>query len=228
MSKVIINKSYFIGEIYIAHATPTITDDTTEVGATLNTFISEKVEDCLMKSLGKYSLTFIDGLDDSEEKGVKNEAVDGPIDFLLNGHEFQDSKGIDRRWKGIRFKSLLGDEPKYNRSLLAYYVYYMYEQDKYISNTLVGHSKPKAKHAAVVDPSDKAIRAWRNFYKLVVGETRKPVIHETYKGIGVDYFNKSNFDLSMYEFIREMNKLDSDNYPDFQEYRWENNNQFQI
>jgi hypothetical protein len=227
--KSVINKEYFKGEIYVSHAKASITSDVTGVESDLQGFIDEYVEDCIFKCFGlELGIEFRSKLDSSKENGL----IDGAEDkwnWLLNGREtYVDVNGKTKRFKGIRWKSSTEEGAVYDKSLLAYYVYFFYESNKFISTTGIGQSIPKAKNAEVVNPSFKATKAWRKFFQAVNGNTPKKSVINTNYGYGVDYFNKNNYDVSLYDFIKDMNAIDETTYENFEENNWGNINQFGI
>lgn len=226
--KQVINNGYFKGEIYISSASPSITDDVSAVDADVIDFINEYEDDCIIKCFGlTLGLEFQSKLDSTKANGLIDGAEE-KWDWLLNGREtYIDSSGKTKRFKGLRFKSTKEADAPYDKSLLAYYTYFYYESNKFISTTGIGQSIPKAKNAEVVNPSFKAIKAWRKFYKLTVGEKHKPNVHQKIYGFGVDY-SRANFETSLYDFIIDMNKLEENTYTDFQPKMWNNLNQFGI
>lgn len=229
MKSIINTDNYFKGEIYISHASTSITSDVTDVENDLQLFLDEYVEDCIFKCFGlSLGILFRSKLNSENESGLIDNAED-KWNWLLNGREiYQDINGKDKRFKGIRYKSSSDENSKYDKSLLAYYVYFYFESNKFISTTGIGQSIAKAKNAEVVTPSYKCIKAWRKFFKQVVGEKPNCNVLKTHKGIGLDFFNKNNHDVSLYDFIKDMNNIDDSTYPDFKPYDWGNINQFGI
>ena len=124
----IINNSYFTGEIYIPHAKPSVSSKTKGVAIDMIAFIDDYERDALIKSLG-YALSreFIAELDEDKPNGLKDTA-DVKWDELLNGKEYTDPSGQTVMWEGIRRKQP-STSTEYNRSFLADYVYFHYEQD---------------------------------------------------------------------------------------------------
>jgi len=221
----IINNTYFKGEIYLPQAKPGITSNVTEVDGEILDFIYDYSESCLEYCLGlELFLDFKDNLDNKKENGLKDLA-DPKWDLLLNGHIYNDINGNKKRFKGIRYKS--GREDCYDRSFLAYYVYFFYESNQFIQTVGIGDVKPKVKNAEVVSPSFKVTKAWRRFYKMVQGETNAPILYKSNHGCGVDYFRNKG-ESTLYGFINDMNKIDETNYPNFDPKDWNNINQYGI
>src|SRR6187402_1476484 len=113
----IIDNGYFIDEIFIPHAKPSITDDVTAIGADISSFIDVYSKEALQKCLG-YVLfkEFSAQLSSATANGLIAGA-DVKWDRLLNGTEYVDPSGKTVYWKGIRFKSA----GVYNKSFLADY-----------------------------------------------------------------------------------------------------------
>lgn len=222
----IIDNTYFIDEIYISHAKPSITDDVTQVENDIMNFINEYSRDCLVKSLG-YSLfkEFSEQLDQAAPNGLK-ETADAKWDKLLNGGEFTDSQGVLRNWRGIRYKNV--ESGKYNRSLLANYVYWFYEQDQNTTRTDIGDVQEKAKNAKSKSRIPKVNNAWRKFIKEVQGTNIGPDIVCKEYGFGIDYFGQEGDEVSMYKFINETNNQAPDTYKDFRPKSWLQSNQMGI
>lgn len=226
----IINNGYFIDEIFIPHAKPSITDDVTAIDASLTNFIDTYSREALIKCLG-YALfkEFSAQLDPNAPNGLIGGAA-AKWDELLNGKEYTDANGKLVYWKGIRQKTA----GTYNKSFLADYTYYFYEKSEDDDRTGVGNVKQQAKNADVVSKTPKVIAAWRRFVKDVQGENRIPgVIVKTYKdngycGVGVDWYGQANQEVSLYQFINHSNTVDPLTYKDFTPFYFTNANQFGI
>ena len=80
----IIDKTYFKGEIYIPHANPSITDGVLSEGAKLNDFIDEYERDCLIKSLGYNLFIQLENEIDITKPNKLKDSTDEKWDFLLN------------------------------------------------------------------------------------------------------------------------------------------------
>lgn len=225
----IIDNSYFINEIFIPHAKPSITDDVTSVAEDIASFIDIYSEEALKLCLG-YALfkEFVAELDPAEANGLKPTAAQ-KWDDLLNGKEYTTQDGLLVKWEGIRRKS--GDT--YNKSFLADYVYYYYEQSSDDDVTGVGNVKQQAKNAVVVSKTPKVIFAWRRFFKSVQGSQSFPAIYTFsspalgISGIGIDWLAQDE-EISLYRFINDTNLETPDTYKDFRPYSFTNANQFGI
>ena len=219
----IIDNSYFINDIYIPHAKPSITDSVTGVGTEIVSFIDEYERECLIKTLG-YQLfkEFETKLDRNSINGLVNNA-DVKWDYLLNGREYTKSNGDLAYWQGLRCKT----NQAYNKSLLAQYVYFFYEKSDDDSRVGVGNVKEKAANADTVSKTPKVIAAWRKFCKSVQGSCSKPAVYIKHNGVGVDWYDSSG-ESSMYEFIAESNLVDETTYPNWKPTYFENANQFGI
>lgn len=213
----IIDNTYFIGEIYIPNAKPSVSSDVTTVASDLNLFINKYEKDCLLRCLG-YSLyaDFVDNLDLTKPTYIKDGA-DAKWDELLNGKIYTiNNKQL--QWNGIRFKNSSSDK-KPNRSFLANYVYWFYEQDYDVFRAGVGNVKGKSKNAENVSSAPKVVRAWNEMVYMIRGKQTQPVyIHKPF-GIGVDYYQNSN-EVDLYKFIKDMNILVSNTYENFTPSYW--------
>jgi hypothetical protein len=218
----IINNSFFKGDIYLPQARPTISAEVSDIDQELIDFIHEYEEECLSSCLGGLYLEFKSNLDLSKPNGLVDLA-DEKWDWLLNGRSsYVDQEGKVRSFKGIRYKTGISDE--YDKSLIAYYIYYNYKRSNYVSSTGIGDSIPKARNAEVVTPNIKTNKAWRSFYKLVVGEANKPKVYFNKHGYGIDYYRPSNLYVSLYKFIEDMNAAQEGFYDNFEPKEWDNVN----
>lgn len=222
----IVNNTYFKGEIFIPHAKPSITDSTTGVADEILDFIGEYEQECLINCLGTSLFNdFIINIDVNEPTLIDINS-DEKWDRLMNGHDYNcPDTGDEKIWRGIRWKSIsTGD---YNRSFLAYYIYFFYERKQYISNTTTGHQIEEAENAETVTPTMKVVGAWRKFVSLVQGieQHREVVVNNGF--IGVDYYKGDQF-VSLYTFIEDMNKKQEGYYANFNPKKWVNINQFGI
>lgn len=223
----IVDNSYFINEIFIPHAKPSITDNVLDIDAELVSFIEVYSSDCLVKCLG-YSLfkEFENNLDSTAANGLKSGAEE-KWNELLNGKEYLDKYNKKVYWPGIREK--VGAE--YKMSFIADYVYYMFEESNDSSRAGVGNVKEQSENAQIVSKTPKVIFAWRRFFEKVVGKEILPVTYcggaYSYEsGIGVDWYGISQHKKSLYQFIMDSNANDPDTYKDFSPYPFKNKNQF--
>jgi len=226
----IIDNAYFIDEIFIPHAKPSVTDSVTDVSQDIVSFIEVYSQEALLKCLG-YALfkEFSANLDATKPNGLITSA-DAKWDRLLNGTEYVDPSGKTVYWKGIRFKSA----GTYNKSFLADYTYYFYEKSDDEDRVGVGNVKQQSKNAVVVSKTPKVVAAWRRFVKAVQGESVQPGI--TYKGyqryhggisVGIDYYGQ-NQEVSLYKFIKDTNATTANTYQSFDPHYFRTINQFGI
>lgn len=219
----IINNTYFTGRIYLPEANPSITSEVSDVQNEINDFILEYVPECLFRCLGpQLSKQFIDQLDSSQANGLIPGA-DSKWDSLLNGLEYTDPNGDSVVWRGIRFK-VGGDI--YNRSLLAYYVYYHFQESNAITTSGTGDVQNEPHNAVLVGNVKKMVGAYRQFLKMVQGSWNEEpyFIKEegVFTGVGVDYYaQKMNTPIDLYTFINDQNELAEDTYPDFKPERFD-------
>ncbi len=224
----IIDNGYFIDEIFIPHAKPSITDDVTAIGADISSFIDVYSKEALQKCLG-YALfkEFTAELDPTKANGLKTTA-DAKWDKLLNGTEYTDPNGKLVYWKGIRFKS----KDAYNKSFLADYTYYFYEKSNDDDRVGIGNVKQEGKNAILVSKTPKVVAAWRRFFKAVQGTQTFPgIITKEYCwsgiGVGIDWMGHDE-EIHLYRFINDSNALAADTYKDFSPFCFTNINQMGI
>lgn len=223
----IVKNHYFRNEIFIPKAKPSITDDTTAIPSDLLDFINEYEEECLIKCLGPLYYELRSNLDFTKDNLLKDDA-DEKWDWLLNGKEsYVDSAGKTVSWRGLRFKSNLDGTGLYNKSLIAFYIYFFYEQDAQSLRGTTGHHVNDAKNAVSVSVRPKAVKAWRKFVEMVQGPDPKVDVYLRNIGYGIDYHVHSEAP-SLYGFIKDMNANGNDYYPSFEGKRWENINYFDL
>jgi len=206
----IIDTSYFQGEIFL----PNIgTSPSSEDGSLLKNFIQEYEEDCLGKCFG-YDLykEFTDQFDESGE--LKSDA-DEKWDQLLNGYEYELSGKI------VKWNGLIQEKEDYKRSLIAQYVFFYYIQHE--SFTGVGPVRENANNAEPISIVPKAVRAWRKFYDMTVGDISEPTINMTSFGVAIDYLGEISSKRSLYQFLE-----DSGEFHNWQPFGFQNINQFDI
>jgi len=228
MANEIVNNKYFKGEIYIPHAKPTVTGSVVGIGNELIGFIQKYEKDCLVKSFG-YSLykEFYEQLDSTQDNGLKVTA-DEKWDFLLNGKEYTNEAGDDVVWEGIRRVTTTVEQ--YDSSFLAYYIYWYYEKNFDTTRGGVGDVKVEAKNATRFSPNQKITNAYQNFIEIVQGCESAPDVYVKENGmVGVDYYGQSGGVITLYQFIRDMNSINGDDYYDkFSPKVWGEINQFGI
>jgi hypothetical protein len=217
----IIKNSYFKGEIYLPHAKPGATDAVIGVEANVNDFINEYVRDCLIKCLGvKLALEFIAELNPLEANGLKDTA-DAKWNLLLNGNpSYTDPNDSQETlvWKGIRYKSFSGGE--YDKSFLAYYVYYFEEKNANVTRGDTGNQQTKTKNAERSFTGEKPVNAWNKFLTWVQGSGVTPKIYHSFDTVvGVDYLNTSE-EVCLYKYINDTNSNTPDTFLNFQPKAW--------
>lgn len=211
----IIDNTYFIGEIYIPHAKPSITDAVTEVGGEVKLFIETYVPKCLSRTLGPQLFRELENvLDPSQPSGI-DLAAEAKWDALLNGTEYTDpSTGDTVVWRGIRFKSSPLSE--YNKSFLANYVYFFYEKNDHITRSDIGHQMEDGKNSRTVVPGIKVTDAWNTFVDLVQGADYRPSLISKGGMPGIDWYNsEANQEISLYKFIKDSNIILNNTYSNF-------------
>jgi hypothetical protein len=219
----IIDNSYFKGEIYLPFSAPSVSDETKKVEGDVIEFINDYAREVLLKSLGTTLFIEFEAQLDSEEENGLIDGADSKWDDLLNGVAYTNPEGDDVIWRGIRFKSK--STGVYNRSFIANYVYFYYESDAFITRSSIGNQIQMGKNAETIIPNQKVVKSWNKFVELVQGCEVKPSI---VRGIGIDYFNAGGSDVSLYKFINDSNTLAEDTYEGFNPKTWGAINQFGI
>lgn len=225
----IVKPNFFKGEIYIPHSAPSVTDNVLGVESSLTYFIGEYEREGLIKLLGYHlAIEFIGQLDDTTSNGI---IAGGDVKWseLLNGKTYFDANsGLEKRWRGLRYKSTESQgEP--DVSLLAYYIYYFYESNDFITRGDTGNQVEDAKNATRVLPTQKVTKAFNKF----IGFAQRGYFNATpdvyCDGFGVDYqYNEQGGEISLYGFIDDINGLTADTYENFNPKKWVNRNQFGI
>ncbi len=134
--------------------------------------------------------------------------VDVKWDELLNGKEYE-VDGIPVVWRGLRFEDVkIGDNVP--RSLLAYYIYAQYITQDETQHSGIGLVKNKAKNAVNISGRVQYVIAWNIFIKMAVS------------------CNESYGERSLYQFIEEQNKQNSNHYPNWHPFEFKTTNRFGI
>ena len=202
----IIDNTYFINDIFIPHAKPSVTDSVTGVAEAMISYIDMYEKEALIKCFGyQMYLELLSNIDITKVNLIKNGA-DEKWDHLVNGNDYIDSAGKAKSWLGLRqFK----DEPKIRVSLLAYYVYYNYNKSNDLDSTTAGDVRHNAENSTVMPRTPKVISAMRKFVKMVRGEKVTPRFIESSFGLGADWHNSSNSqETNLYEFIKDNGTFD--------------------
>lgn len=223
----IIDNTYFKGEIYIPHAKPGISDTVVGIDNEVISFINEYAKDCLFKCFGPQLYAEFESNLDSSANSWIDAVADQKWDDLVNGKAYTDPiSGLDVVWKGIRYINIF-EGATYDRSFLAYYVYFYYEKKSYITRSEIGHEKEDSHNAKSVAPTMKVVDAWNKFVTLVQGDDLSCKIYKSVFGLGLDY-SKENNNISLYKFIRDSNIILEDTYANFKPKRWEKMNRFNL
>ena len=222
----IINNSYFIGEIHIPQ-TGTTASTLVNQNSSLQYFIDEYELEINERALGtKLSREFYSNFDTDGNLLV---TADPKWDRLLNGHSYV-KNGITYYWRG-----LIDTKGSLPTSLMAYYVYYKYITEGVTQKTTLGVVKAEGKNASTVNvsASPTLTRAFRKMYKWYQGDDYfgygyNNAVRYYHKGALVeDYFNgrDNTKQVSLYQFM-------VDNESDYDDWHFtpfeENVNQFGI
>tara|TARA_R110000764_G_C11027156_1_gene384738 strand:- start:3236 stop:3916 length:681 start_codon:yes stop_codon:yes gene_type:complete len=225
----ITKSTYYKNEIYTPHSVVSVSSDVTDVEESLFDFIEEYEREALISLLGYHlAIEFINNLDASKSNGLVDSA-DEKWNELLNGKTYSSpDTGKTVVWRGIRFKSIASREHP-DVSMLAYYVYYNYQSNSYITMGDTGAQIVDSKNAQSVVPTQKVVKALSKFIAFAQKGFFNPkrVIYSD--GLGVDYYEEAiNIEISLYKFIYDSNNIVEDYYADFTPKKWNEVNQFGI
>jgi len=138
----LIDATYFKGEILLTNKTDlaTVYDD----------YITKYEKEILISLLGYklYSLM------------ITNQSSE-PYKSLIEGAEFELTfDGITQtiKWEGLK--------NSIKESLIAYYVYYRYQEEQFLMPGAIGTVKPIAEAAEVISPYSKMVSAWNKMLQL--------------------------------------------------------------
>lgn len=224
----IINNTYFHGNIYIPHAKPSISDPVTGVDNEVISFINKYAEDCGIKCFGSQLFSELKLNLDSNEASWVDPLAEDKWDELVNGDEYTDPiTGKDVIWKGIRFKNEFDTTNKYY-SFLANYVYFFYQKHNWITSSEIGSQIEQSENSQTIPPNSKAVNAWNEFVTLVQGEygNEQVVVKENF-GFGIDYFKGGN-EVSLYKFINDKNIISENTYANFNPKKWKRIDNFNL
>lgn len=224
----ITNNTYYRGELYIPQAKPSITETALEPENDFAFILDKYEEDCLIKCLGpKLYEEFIAELD-SNQSNLLKVGSDVKWDRLLNGHVYTKvGESTPVRWKGIRYK-VPRSNAAYNGSFLAKYVYFFYERKQFITTTNAGTGIQKSENLTHVAPTQKVVEAWNEFVTEVQGKNAEAkILYNTAGFTGLDFYRGNDY-IPLYEFINDMNALQSDYYAEFEPTEWAFLNKFGI
>lgn len=226
----VINRGFFINEIYLPEASPAVTDQYDGNYNLLQQAINKYPEVCLFEVLGpRLAQDFIDQFNPAESNYIDSLAHSKWVE-LMTGFEYTDPvSDLIVNWRGIQFKTP-STATDFNTSLLAYYTYYYYEKVKSVNKTTVGDSVTEADGAEMVGPTYKLVEAWNQFVKLVMGGSLQPSVTIGSKGLGIDYYqNNQNVHVGLYKYIEDMNTINGDDYyPNFKKANFELMNYYGI
>lgn len=220
----IINRTYFVGDLYIPSMKPSIT----EVDSSLNadSTIEEYSKDCLVKSFGfDLFLKVEENLDGDSAKAT----ADQKWKDLINGETVTLDTGVKKQWRGLAYKNIDSATSK-NVSFIADYVYFFNERKDFITKSMTGDVELEAINAISSNPGYKASIAFNKFVDEVVGVSGKgntARVGVSDFGEYLDWYGNNNY-FSLYEFINYKNGIDPDTYPNFAPKYWGKINSFGI
>jgi len=230
----IIDKTYFKGEIYLPYIRSNISDEVSSEESDVLEFINDYSREVLLRSLGTtLFIEFESQLDDQTPTGL---IAGSPEKWnkLLNGSIYVDKDGNDRIWRGIRYKSM--SNGNYDRSFIANYVYFFFESNSFITRSGIGNQIEQGANSESIVPNQKVSKAWNKFVSNVQGNLSRGLklgldyrVIQRRIGLGIDYWlDAGGQDASLYQFIDETNEVTPDTYANFNGEIFEELNQFGI
>jgi len=136
----IIDRTYFVGEINIPNA------NTTAVSSLIDRFI-EKYEPIFLQIALGYELY------KEFTQGLAAPVIEQKWKDLRDGVEYTTCSGDLHNWKG-----LITDDPK--ESLIANYVYYWHARNHHTQTASVGEVKSAIENSVMSNQGEKMVRAW--------------------------------------------------------------------
>ena len=208
----IITRSYFKGEIQISNAEDKAPNSNLlGNGLSLDQFIARYERDILTRLFG-YDLykLFSDQFDVSASTGLwtLKSGADAKWGELLNGKEYT-LNGVNAKWQGLVFKDGTINSG-IDQSLIAYYVYSKFIEATEFTHSGVGMQSELSKNSERVNARSKVANSFNSFYDLAIGEGH---YYNDYYYFD-SHFNNSGY-RALYDFIRDMNDLDSATYPNW-------------
>jgi hypothetical protein len=201
----ITKNTFYTGEYYIPQAKPSISDEAIGADNHFQSLLDRFEEECLIKLLGNTLYLELMANVDLNEDTLISDGADVKWGRLMNGHTYTRAGELKARvWRGLRYKSpiLAAD---YNASLLVPYVYFHYHRTQFTTTTTTGEKKIQSANAENVVPTPKLVNAWNNFVDQAVGKNVNHSYVTNHGLIGVDYYKGDN-NISLYEYLRDMNK----------------------
>jgi len=195
----LINEANFTRELSI----PNLTSSQSGNAVELNYYADEKPRLLLQMSLGN---VLFSQLDSQVTGGILNVDADQKWKDLVNGKEYD-----GKVWKGLNYL-----EGSFKVSLLAYYTYWNWVNDSYLSNFQI-----QSKNADNINPTSTLVDLWNKFLEMYQGVNNYylPRVSNVYGTTFVDYFGNQNSNyVSLLQFIKD----NPTNYPDPQLYTFEN------
>lgn len=212
----IINGSYFVGEIYLSQVgegSSSVANNNNK----LQTFIDKHEPDFLEKGLGyKLNKEFYTKLD------VNGEIIDGSDakwSNLLNGTEYQKG-GLTYYWKG-----LIDTKGSLKTSLIANYIYCKYIDSQVAQNTTLGQVVVKGKNTKQVNVNPSIVGVWREMIEWYSGSDLIGFPQLSYKRgvMFTDYLGSDKSKkVSLYQFMNDH----KEDFPDWSFTPIENKNRF--
>lgn len=205
----ITSTSYYIGNIQVPGVQTAEIPNTDRIGkqSVLNNFIDEYEVDYLSKSLGFTNYdAFSKELEVKENETLQTIKESAPQKWkdLLNGKTYI-KDGLT-----VRYRGLIYSENGIPKSPMAYYVFSKFFEHDMSHYGNIGLQIEKAKNSERANYAPKLILANQKHYNLTVGDKDDPKESAGYR--------------SLYQFIQDMNDIDSSTYPNWSPYKFPQRN----
>lgn len=199
----ITSTSNFVGNIEIPNVATSAVPNASKVGKNtkLNLYISQYEVDVSSKMFG-YALdtefrTHLEVKLGQTLETIKD-ASDQKWKDLFSGKTYT-KDGLTLRYRGLIFTE--GTTP---RSLFSEYIFKQFFKDDMTQYGGIGLQIEEAKNAKRASYAPKAVEAYNRFYELTVGKNDDPKQTSGFR--------------SLYQFIKDMNELDSTTYENWMPY----------
>lgn len=184
-----LNKSVFIPSV-VEH--PSIGTFTPSKNEALTNFIGEKEYQLLVNTLGFQQYAEL-------SQQLETDGTFKP-DALQKWKDLVDGKGS---WLGLRYK--IGNNKV---SLIAYYVYFYWLGQDYLTYTTEGIQQQEAANSITIAPNNRQVNAWNEFVKRYGGYYNQQRLNYSFfrnwNGLGMQWGNNklNGNDVTLYDFMQ--------------------------
>ena len=108
-------------------------------------------------------------------------------------------------------------------ALIAYCFYKFYEDDQ-TRYTGIGERTVNGSNQEVADPTPRAVKVWRRFHELTIGNSSESQVIAKSYGVGIVWGDSASPYHSLYKFLND----NKDTYPEWEPTYFDNMNQYGI